>query len=412
MKPGERKIEPLSVSLSTNYLSGSPFHSFTPSRDFPLHSRLYMRVGEMGERVKLGAPFRHFTRILESTKWISSAGIERRSSTRRYRPERGGRHVPCCPVVCRFDAMLLGGHMQTKDFRKTRDLLGAAFLYAVLAFGFLAQQPECSQAEEPGVDSDARAAVVASGAAIPFDEVFKAVQSVPRFKDEYETSTAFEQRRSAALDSVQHLYLIEAPIDEEYVKYDADTQTLVVATYALSNTGLSSEEFSAMFGYGSELNKNGIEVEYSMLIGGGNIAWALPRERKNVGAYAGQNAFGGTQEVIKQVEISRGVFERQGAYEESIWSATRPQYDANNPPRAFEIPVPPMEARALREAGLRAAFLVAPAPPYYATGTTRFTPTLNAPYDRTTTIQYLIGDIQAVALFSAEGDLLAARATQ
>lgn len=302
--------------------------------------------------------------------------------------------------------------MQTRAIRSIRDLIPVACFCVVSAFGLLTYRPECSLAKEPDVGAEVRAAVIASGVPIPFDAAFGAVQSVPRFKDEYETSASFEQRQSAALDSIPQLFLIEAPIDAEYVKYDADTQTLIVVTYALANTGLSSDELSAMFGYGSELKKNGIDVEYSMLIGGGNIAWALPREKTNVGTYTGQNAFGGTQEVIKQVEVSRGVFERQGAYEESIWSATRPPYDANNQPRAFEISATPAEARGLKEDGLRAAFLVAPLPPYYATGVTKFTPTVSAPFDRATTVQYLIGDIQAIALFNAKGELLATRPTQ
>lgn len=300
-------------------------------------------------------------------------------------------------------------------FSKIRSIRGGlAFVCPCIMFlsGIAVHGPEKSLAMEPDAESESRTAVIAAGPPKQLEDVFKAVQTVPRFKDEYETSAAFEQRRSVALNSIQQSYLISAPVDMEYVKYDADSQILIVVTYAVANTGLSSDELAAMFGYGSDLKKNGIEVDYSPLIGGGNIAWALPRETTNVGAYTGQNSFGGTFEVIKQVEASMGIFEREGAYEESIWSATRPAFDANNQPRAFEIPATPTEARALKEAGLSAAFLLAPTPPFYATGVTRFTPTVSAPYDRTTTVRYIIGDIQAVALFSAKGELLAARHTQ
>jgi hypothetical protein len=96
----------------------------------------------------------------------------------------------------------------------------------MLLAGIVAHGPEISLAIEPDAESEARAAVIAAGPPKQFEDVFKAVQSVPRFRDEYETSAVFEQRRSIALDSIQKSYLITAPVDMEYVKYDADSQTL------------------------------------------------------------------------------------------------------------------------------------------------------------------------------------------
>ena len=190
----------------------------------------------------------------------------------------------------------------------------------------------------------------------------------------------------------------------------ADTQTLIVATYALSNTSISRDELSAIFGYGSDLEKGGIHIEYSLL---DNVAWSLPRRSENVGTYPGQNAFGAMVEVVKQAQLSRGVFEREGSHDENLWSAKQPAYDKDAPPVAFAIQVTPADAKLLKKPGqLRAAFLIAPVPPYYASGTTTSAPTVNAPIDRTTNAKYIIGDIQGAALYDADGRLLGTRATR
>lgn len=59
-----------------------------------------------------------------------------------------------------------------------------------------------------------------------------------------------------------------------------------------------------------------------------------------------------------------------------------------------------------------AGVLVAPQFPFYATGVDHFTPTLREPYDRTTTVRYLIGDIQGLALYDAGGRLIDTRETR
>lgn len=137
-----------------------------------------------------------------------------------------------------------------------------------------------------------------------FDRVFSDVQAIPRFKDEFETTAQFEARQAAALAKCQRRYLIDVPVDPEHVRYDADKQVLVVATYALTNTVASSDELGAVFGYGSELSRAGVEVGYTTL-SSGNVVWALPREKRNVGVYNGSNAFGATVTITKQEGIAR-----------------------------------------------------------------------------------------------------------
>lgn len=246
---------------------------------------------------------------------------------------------------------------------------------------------------------------------VPFDRVFADAQAIPRFKDEFETRAQFEERQAAALAEFQQRYLIDVPVDSEYVRYDADRQVLVIATYALTNTLASRDELGSAFGYGSDLSRAGVEVKYGIL-GSGNVMWALPREQRDVGTYDGSNAFGATVTIKKQEGIARGVFERQGKYEENVWTEARAPYVKDSPPVAFEIKADPQRAKAIKQGGLRAAILVSPRAPFYATGVDHFAPTVRVPYDRTTEVRYLIGDIQCAVIYDAGGQLLATRATR
>ena len=300
--------------------------------------------------------------------------------------------------------------MRTRLAQYRRDVRTMASLGGLMLGVLMSLVPIAPFAADGGSDSDLNSVVSALGTPKSFDAVFAELQSLPRIKDEFETAATYEERRNVALGAVAPQYLIEAPVDMEYVRYNADTKSLVVATYALSNTLTSSDEINCLFGYGSELKKYGINVAYSSL--GSNIAWALPCVRKDVGVYTGRNAFGATIEVTKQEETSRCVFEREGPYDCDLWNAKTPPYVENVPPVAFAIAVEPAAAKQLKEKGLRAAFLVIPAAPYYASGTTVFSPTLRTPVELVTKVQCIIGDIRCAALFNADGDLLAVRETQ
>lgn len=270
----------------------------------------------------------------------------------------------------------------------------------------------------PAAASDLQAVIQALGTPVTFDQAFAEVQAIPRFKDEFETAAQFEQRQAASRARCKERYLIATPVDPEHVQYDADRQVLLVSIYALKNTGATDDELGALFGYGSELRKAGVDVEYGTSIFK-NVHWAFPRDRRDVGTYDGQNAFGVKATIIKQEETSRGIFERQASRGgdvldgEDVWFRRQPKYVKGSPPVAFEIKADPDKARTLKQiGGLRAAVLVAPRSPFYATGVDRFTPTIRAPFDRTTVVRYILGDIQGVALYDATGQLIGTRPTQ
>ena len=248
------------------------------------------------------------------------------------------------------------------------------------------------------------------GEPVTFDQVFAEILEIPRFKDEFETTSQFEERQASALAKCAPRYLIAVPVDCEYVSYDADRQVLVVATYALTNTRVSSDELSAMFGYGSDLSEAGEEIEYSL---SRNVAWSFPREGSDVGTYEGSNAFGAKVKITKQQRVARGIFERPSKnLQEDVWVEAQEPHVKGVDPVAFEIEADPSAARSLKESGLRAAVLVAPRAPFYAVGLDHFSPTIRAPIDRTTDVRYLIADIQCAAIYASTGELLASRPTR
>lgn len=263
-----------------------------------------------------------------------------------------------------------------------------------------------------------QAVVQGLGAPVPFDQVFAEVQGVPRFKGEFETAAQFEQRQAAARAKCKERYLIATPVDPEHIRYDADKQVLLVTVWALKNTGTTDDELNSLFCWSSELKKANVEIKYGTSIWK-NVEWAFPRDRRDVGTYDGQNAFGFRATIIKQEITSRGIFERQGARGgdildgEDVWFRRQPKNVEVSLRAAFEIKADPDRARAFKQNGaLRAGVLVAPRFPFCATGVVRDTPTIRDPFDRTTTARYLIGDIQCVALYDSEGKLLATRPTQ
>jgi len=106
------------------------------------------------------------------------------------------------------------------------------------------------------------------------------------------------------------------------------------------------------------------------------------------------------------------VFEREGQFEEDVWTEAQTPYVEDSPPVAFEIKVDLQRAKGLKQGGLRAAIVVSPIAPFYATGVDRFAPTIRAPYDCTTEVRYLICDVECAAIYDASGELLATRATR
>ncbi len=266
-------------------------------------------------------------------------------------------------------------------------------------------------------NGDLQTVIQGLGAPVQFDQVFAEVQGVPRFKDEFETTAQFEQRQAEARAKCEEHYLIATPVDPKYIRYDADKQVLFVSIYALSNYSTTDDELHALFGILRELKNANVDIEYSIIK---NVEWKFPSEWRNVGTYVGQNAFGVSFTINKQEKTSRGIFERTGVKpwareeeRENVWFRGQPKYEEGSTPVAYEIKADPDRARALKQTGgLRAGVLVAPRFPFYATGVDRFTPTTRAPYDRTTNLRYLIGDIQCVAIYDSEGKLLATRPTQ
>lgn len=246
------------------------------------------------------------------------------------------------------------------------------------------------------------------GDPVQFAEVLESMEPIPRFRGEFETSDAFESRQSQAASDLQDYYLIRESVNIDEVDYDADSQVLTVSIYDLNNGERSYarsnsrhwSDISAVLGYGSELSERGFTIEHGDSGFGDNIAWEFDDITTSVGTYNASNAFGREVEVLRQVIFVRGVWHRRRDYSDEDQSI------------AFAIQLPPEEARQLKARGLYAGVLIMPRAPYFATGSSRFTPTIQAPYDNVVQISYLIADIKGVAIYDGNGTLLDVRPTR
>jgi hypothetical protein len=248
-----------------------------------------------------------------------------------------------------------------------------------------------------------------------FDVVWNDVRDIPRFKDEFETTVAFEARRNLALGKCNARYLVAAEVNHQWINYDADREVLQVRTFALNESWPMDEEFSELFGPGSELARASIRVQYEPWE---NIGVDFDETIVSVIETSGRTVFGGQVAVTAAEVVKRGLFERRPLRDrlfavEDLWFERNPRRLGEKPPVIIEIPMSVDRAKELLDRKrLRAAFVFVPQFPYYATGTTRKSATVDSPTARVTSLQYLIGDIQCAAIFDADGTLLATRPTR
>ena len=68
-------------------------------------------------------------------------------------------------------------------------------------------------------------------------------------KGEYETTAAFEARRSAAVNTAgTRSYILHVPVDRSFLNYNADADALVLSSLAFGAPSLSGNTGSDMFG--------------------------------------------------------------------------------------------------------------------------------------------------------------------
>lgn len=232
-----------------------------------------------------------------------------------------------------------------------------------------------------------------------FDSVAATLKAMPTTKGEYETTATFEARVAAARGAMPETVIIPGIFSAKYVTYDADSGTLKVQAYALSNV---NTDYSYVFGYGRPFYE---KVKYSSL---GNRDAVVFQSETATGSYVASNAYGAKATVTKITRLHKAIFEgEQGSYNEDLFVDQKPGVDALLGTVPMSIP----DAQALKANG-KVAFVVKPKWPFFAEGRRLGDATISNPIEVTNPIQVIVGDIQCGLLLTPTNKVVAAYTTR
>jgi hypothetical protein len=252
-------------------------------------------------------------------------------------------------------------------------------------------EPVASQVAEV-----AQAAVCEKGA-VPvlsdFDAVYRALEKIPSYKDEFETSEAFATRRAASLSLLPKVVAIEFPVGE--LRYDADAQQFWVGTRDIGDGQAVPYYFNSDV---SNVNQNL------------DIAWMTT---EYVGDYEATNAFGvrklvRTSNIDYRVLFERKIDERLQENPTLFLAAASRRDDFD---RLMKIPMGTEEARKA-QGNFRGAAVVRIQPPYNDSSNGRQAPTVDSPTDTFISARVVFADILCVVILDENGVVLVASDTR
>lgn len=228
--------------------------------------------------------------------------------------------------------------------------------------------------------------------------LWKQLANVPKVRDEYETSEAFENRVLKAITSISGSVIVEVPIQRQYITYNADTKQLDIQSYAFDNI---NTEYSGVFGYGTHFYD---KIKYGS---SDNIDIVFPSEETQLGSYIGKNAFGVKVRVRKVARFTKAIFEREDEQNTGLF----PNLSHNNVTVISLHDITPEMAKHLKTTA-RAAIVYIPKAPYFAKGKYPWgEPTIEAPMDINETIEVAVGNIQCALLLNQTGKVYGVAAT-
>lgn len=216
-------------------------------------------------------------------------------------------------------------------------------------------------------------------------------------RSEFESTAEFASRRGQALGGLGPLIISKRPDDGgKHFRYDADNQVMSVGSYAFDNANFCTE---CIWGYGQPLHDPKDRTSRH-----DNIDVVISESEVSSGSYVGMNAFGVSTKVWKR---SRTVFV---IYERPIEKfGDNVLFENEGPDQTLgKLPMSPTKAKALKNA-FRLAFVVVPKEPYVAVGARGpSSPTINSPFEITTTTKVLFADIQCGLITGPDDVVLAA----
>ena len=219
--------------------------------------------------------------------------------------------------------------------------------------------------------------------------LFDKVSSQTMIKGEFETTEAYEKRKSIASTSLNETLLLKAPYNPEHVEYNADTETFTINTKAW-------DYIITPWYYVYELIQS-----KTIDVGGTNYAVSLSSSESSVGAYNATNAFGTVAQVIQTKQIHYAVFDKKksGYPRLPMWNG---DIKVEFGPPSVLINMPIEKAAAFKE-NIQVGILIKPKEPFAAVATATLKPNINFPVERDTTINAFVGDILCAVIANGEG---------
>lgn len=230
-------------------------------------------------------------------------------------------------------------------------------------------------------------------------------------KGEFETTEAFEARMDDARKSLNSTNFVPIKLIDDYLVYDADTQTFRVGSWAFPS-GLGM--FSTVKNWDDKRGVNlGILDRVAVLV------WEA---EKTMGQYAASNAFG-VSATVKEIEHRYiAIFERPSSlYDDEDLFGTEPRNARYILPddvltngkggrlvMSFQMDVEKAPATKL---GLRGAVMIALKEPYYLHGTNRISPTIQGKRDILEDVDLIIADFKCAFVIDESATVLAATST-
>ena len=213
-----------------------------------------------------------------------------------------------------------------------------------------------------------------------FDDVWRVISSLPKKVDVFETGAELSSRQAPILQNMDDRYLVKMRLTSHFVQYDSDKQILIIPTAALAMTSVSQFDLQTAFGAEHPIVRNSFSLSKS--------------DTTSIGTFIGENAFGLQMDVREDTRIVRSVAE--------VSAAGNGGFRGN----AFELSLPPQEARSVSEQGFW-SIMFTPKPPYWGRVDDVDQASISYPVETTSEERILVGDIECLVLHGPDGGPLA-----
>ena len=235
----------------------------------------------------------------------------------------------------------------------------------------------------------------------PFDleAVNSLVSAATVQKDEFETTTAFAARQTAAATRLPPTIVVRSIANHKYLQDDADAGRLNVSAYFFRNLNTN---------YVSVFGGHGVSTDGRVIYGTtyDNIDIVIAETERTTGRYNGSNAYGASVEVIKIQRDTYAIWDRKARSQEPLFPDQHSSIEA----QLGSISTTSEVAKSLKSMA-RAAVVFAPKPPFFAYGNRKWEPRFDRPTEVNNDIFVIVADIQCALLLDHKDRVWAAWAT-